>query len=162
MRRPLTDIGPAFVEMAHGIGMCVAATAGADGRPRTRVVQPVWTWDGAGLTGWMSTSTEQPKYRHLRERPELSLTYWHPQQDTCSADCHVTLVTDDAGRAAAWDRFKATPAPAGFDPAINPEWPSRTAPTFGVLRLEPTWLRVMPGTLMLTGEGEVWTWRRGG
>jgi hypothetical protein len=27
-------------------------------------------------------------------------------------------------------------------------------------RLDPTWLRVMPGTLMLTGEGEVWTWRR--
>jgi hypothetical protein len=110
----------------------------------------------------MSTSTEQPKYRHLRERPELSLTYWQPTQDTCAADCDVTLVTDDAERAAAWDRFKGTPAPAGFDPAINPEWPSPAVPTFGVLRLDPTWLRVMPGSLMLAGEGEVWTWRRAG
>jgi hypothetical protein len=28
-----------------------------------------------------------------------------------------------------------------------------------VLRLRPTWLRVMPGTLMTDGVGEVWTWR---
>ena len=29
-----------------------------------------------------------------------------------------------------------------------------------MLRLEPTWLRVMPGTVMLQGQGEILTWRR--
>jgi general stress protein 26 len=160
MRRPLHEIAPRFVEMAHGIGMCVAATTGADGRPHTRVVQPVWSWDGETLTGWAASSTESPKYAHLRGTPALSLTYWSPAQDTCTADCDVALITDDAERAAAWERFATAPPPAGFDPAIDPDWESPASPTFGVLRLAPTWLRVMPGSLLLTGVGAVWMWRR--
>jgi hypothetical protein len=35
------------------------------------------------------------------------------------------------------------------------------APDFGILRLSPHRLRVMPGTLMLAGQGELLTWRRG-
>jgi general stress protein 26 len=160
MRRPLEDIAPWFVDMAHGIGMCVAATAGKDGRPHTRVMQPVWTWDGSTLTGWASTATDSPKLEHLRDVPVLSLTYWNPGQDTCTADCRVEVVDDDATRAAAWERFTSTPPPAGFDPAIHPDWESPASPTFGVLRLTPEWLRVMPGSLMLQGTGELWTWRR--
>ena len=160
MRKPLEEIAPRFVEMAHGIGMSVAATVDERGRPHTRVMQPVWTWDGVRLTGWVSTSTKAPKVDEVRHTPALSLTYWHPGQDTCTADCDVEIVADDAERAAAWERFLTTPPPAGFDPTIHPEWDTPTSPTFGVLRLTPTWLRVVPGTLMLRGEGEVWTWRR--
>lgn len=91
----------------------------------------------------------------------MSLTYWERSQDTCTADCDVELVTDDGVRAAAWSLFAGTPPPARFDPAIHPDWDSPTSPTFGVLRLTPTWLRVMPGTLVTAGEGELITWRRG-
>jgi general stress protein 26 len=162
MRRPLEEIAPRFVDLAHSIVMSVVATAGPDGRPRTRVMQPLWTWDGTSLTGWLSTSTTDPKVDDLRHTPALSITYWNPAQDTCTADCDVELITDDAERAAAWDRFRDAPPPAGFDPAIHPDWDSAASPTFGVLRLTPTWLRVMPGSLLLRGEGEVWTWRRPG
>jgi hypothetical protein len=41
-----------------------------------------------------------------------------------------------------------------------PQWTSSEAPAFGILRLEPDALRVMPGTLMLTGQGQLLTWRR--
>ena len=160
MRRPLTEIGPRFVEMAHGIGIAVAATTNRKGQPRTRVMQPVWDWDGGAVTGWASTSTEAPKLAHLRRIPSLSLTYWNAEQDTCTADCDVDIIADDDERAAAWRRFLATPPPAGLDPAIHPEWESPASPTFGVVRLCPHWLRVMPGTLMTQGTGEVWTWRR--
>jgi general stress protein 26 len=160
MRKQLDEIAAPFVEMAHSIGIAVAATVDRDGHPHTRVMQPVWSWDGGSLTGWVSTPTDTPKVDHLRHTPVLSLTYWNPQQDTCSADCEVELVTDATQRAAAWERFLTTPPPAGFDPAIYPDWESPASPTFGVLRLTPTWLRVMPGTLMLHGDGEVWTWRR--
>jgi hypothetical protein len=64
--------------------------------------------------------------------PALSLTYWAPTQDTCTADCR-----------AVWE--------------TSPE-----APAFGILRLEPERLRVMPGTVMLKREGELLTWRRSG
>lgn len=159
MRRPLHDIAPAFVTMAHAIGVGVAATVGDTRAPSTRMVQPVWTWDGSQLTGWLSTDTRSPKYDDLQANPTLSLTYWNPDQDTCTANSAVDLVTADAERAAAWERFLAAPAPAGFDPAIHPDWDDATAPTFGVVRLRPMWLRVMPGSLMTRGEGEVWTWR---
>jgi general stress protein 26 len=160
MRKGLHEIAPRFVEMAHGTGVAVAATVDRHGHPHTRPMQPVWAWDGATLTGWVSTPTDTPKVDHLRRTPVLSLTYWNPQQDTCSADCDIEMVTDPGELAAAWDRFASTPPPAGFDPAIHPDWDSPASPTFGVLRLTPTWLRVVPGTLMLQGEGEVWTWRR--
>jgi hypothetical protein len=160
MRKPLPEIGPRFVDMAHGIGMAIAATSDIRGEPRTRVMQPVWEWDGTALTGWVSTATDSPKFADLLRTPRLSLTYWNPDQDTCTADCDVEPVTADDERAAAWQRFVTAPPPAGFDPAIHPDWESPASPTFGVLLLRPSWLRVVPGTLMTKGEGEVWTWRR--
>ena len=38
-------------------------------------------------------------------------------------------------------------------------WTDPAAPAFGILRLMPTRLRVMPGAFMLKGEGEILTWR---
>ena len=159
MRTELHDIAPRFVEMAHGIGMAVTATVDLNGRPRTRVMQPVWEWDGDRLTGWVSTSLTDPKVDDLRHTPSLSITYWSPQQDTCTADCDVRFVDEPAEKGRAWERFKAAPEPAGFDPSIHPDWDSAESPTFGVLELTPRRLRVMPGTVMLSGTGEVLTWR---
>jgi len=159
MRTELTEIAPRFITMAHGIGMAVAATVDRRGQPHTRVMQPVWEWDGQRITGWVSTVTTNPKIDDLRSTPSLSFTYWHPDQNTCSADCAVRFVDDPAEKAMAWDRFKGAPAAAGYDPAIHPDWESAESPTFGVLELAPHWLRVMPGTLMLSGTGDLLTWR---
>ena len=159
MRTDLDTIAPAFVAMAHRIGYATVATLGLDGTPRTRVMQPVWEWDGEALTGWASTTTDAPKVAEALAQPAVSLTYWHPDQDTCTADAIATQVTDRAELATAWDRFLRTPAPAGFDPAIHPDWESAASPTFGVLRLAPIRLRIVPGSLTLTGEGDVLTWR---
>ena len=160
MNVDLTQTGPRFIEMAHHIGFAIAATVDEQRGPRTRVMQPVWRWDGTSVTGWVSTTTDAPKVADIERTPRLSLTYWDPSQDTCTAECDVVIERDLAERAAAWQRFLDTPAPAGFDPAIHPDWEDHRSPTFGVWRLEPTWLRVMPGTLMTEGRGEVWTWRR--
>jgi hypothetical protein len=159
MNHERNDIVPRFVEMAHRIGMGVAATVDGRGRPRTRVVQPVWVWDGQDLIGWVSSDSTSPKYAHLQAHPMLSITYWNPEQDTCTADCLVELIDDDDEKVRAWERFRTTPPPAGFDPAIHPDWSSAASPTFGVIRLRPTLLRVVPGTLMTEGTGEVRTWR---
>ncbi|MCB8968188.1 MAG: pyridoxamine 5'-phosphate oxidase family protein, partial [Ardenticatenaceae bacterium] len=45
----LTEIAPAFVEMAHRIVWCNAATVDSKGRPRSRVLHPIWQWDGTRL-----------------------------------------------------------------------------------------------------------------
>jgi hypothetical protein len=92
----------------------------------------------------------------------MSLTYWSPEHDTCTADADVEWETSDDERAAGWARFAEGPEPVGYDPSIIPVWDSPAAPAFGVLRLSPSWLRVMPGTVMTRGTGELLTWRRSG
>jgi hypothetical protein len=155
----LASVAPAFVEMAHRIVWCTTATASPTGEVKTRVLHPYWEWDGTGLTGWILTSPISPKARHLDANPRVSLTYWAANHDTCSADCDTAWELSPEERQAGWDRFASAPAPVGYDPKIIPVWPEPQAPAFGVLRIEPRWLRVMAGTVMLAGQGEVLTWR---
>ena len=65
----LATVAPAFVEMAHRIVWCTGATTGLDGRPRSRVLHPLWEWDGARLTGWIATSPLSPKAPELAAVP---------------------------------------------------------------------------------------------
>ena len=155
----LDDIAPTFIEMAHRIVWCTAATVDRSGRPRTRILHPIWEFADGRLRGWILTSPNSTKAAHLADTPALSLSYWIPSQDTCSADCDTAWELSPAERAAGWDRFAEGPAPVAYDPSVIPQWPSPDAPEFGVLRLEPHRLRVMPGTVMTTGTGAVLTWR---
>src|SRR3546814_7856909 len=100
-----------------------------------------------------------PKADDLAANPRVSLTYWTPNHDTCTADCDTAWETSDEDRAAGWDRFLNGPEPVGYDPSIIAGWTDPTAEAFGILRLEPHRLRLMPGALMLKGEGELLTWR---
>ncbi len=155
----LSDVAPAFVEMAHRIVWCTAATVDAHGRPRSRVLHPIWEWDGARLVGWVGTSPTPAKRSHLAAHPYMSVNYWEPSHDTCVAECRAELVFDDATRIRVWELFRAGPPPVGYDPAIVPGWGSPTSDTFAVLRLEPWLLRVFPGTVLFGQGGEVLTWQ---
>ena len=67
--------------------------------------------------------------------------------------------TDDETRAAVWHKFASGPEPVGYDPSIIPMWKDGpTSEQFAVLRLAPYRLRVMPGTAMTEGKGEVLLW----
>ena len=72
----LASVAPAFVAMAHRIVWCTVATTSADGTPRTRILHPIWEWDGSALTGWIATSPLSPKATDLATQPVVSLTYW--------------------------------------------------------------------------------------
>ncbi|NLF65520.1 MAG: pyridoxamine 5'-phosphate oxidase family protein [Chloroflexi bacterium] len=156
----LTRVAPAFVEMAHRIVWCTAATVDRHGRPRSRILHPIWRWDGRTLVGWIATSPTPVKRAHLRASPYMSLNYWAPNHDTCTAECKVTWAFDDETRKMVWDLFLNGPEPVGYDPAIVPAWTSPTADAFAALRLEPWRLRVFPGSLMSGQRGaEVLNWR---
>ncbi|MBI5087972.1 MAG: pyridoxamine 5'-phosphate oxidase family protein [Actinobacteria bacterium] len=159
----LSEVAPAFVTMAHRIVWCTAATVDRSGAPRTRVLHPVWEWDGGALRGWIATSPLSLKARHLAAPGgnRLSLTYWAPDHDTCTADCDVEWESTPEQRAAGWQRFADAPAPVGYDPSIIPGWDSPDSPAFGIIRLQPHRLRVMPGSLMMQGTGQLLTWSDG-
>jgi hypothetical protein len=156
----LATIAPAFVEMAHRIVWCTVATTAPGGRPRTRVLHPIWEWDGTDLSGWIATSPRSPKAADLAAQPAVSLTYWAPSHDTCTADCDTAWETTAEERQAGWDRFAHGPAPVGYDPSIIPQWTDPQVAEFGILRLAPTRLRVQPAAVMLQGRGDLLlTWR---
>jgi Pyridoxamine 5'-phosphate oxidase len=154
----LAVTAPAFVEIAHRIVWCTVATVDRSGAPRTRILHPIWEWDGERLTGWIATSPESAKAGHLHHEQRVSLTYWDPTHDVATADCDTAWELDHASRVRGWNRFADGPAPVGYDPSIIPFWTDPDVSSFGILRLEPRRLRVMPGTLMLKGEGTLHTW----
>jgi len=157
--QPLEQVAPAFRDMAHRIVWASVATVDRDGRPRSRILHPFWAWDGTDLIGWIATVPTPVKRAHLEAHPEVSVSYWTPSHDTCSAECAVQWHVDDDTRRSVWDTFAAAPAPVGYDPSIIPMWSDGpTSDQFAVLRLAPHRLRVMPGTVMTAGEGRALTW----
>jgi hypothetical protein len=154
----LETVSLAFIEMAHRIVWCTAASVDRAGRPRSRVLHPLWEWRDDQLVGWIGTGPTATKRSHLEASPYLSLNYWHPNQDTCVAECRATWCMDIETRTQIWDAYKAAPEPLGYDPAIIPTWDSPESDSFVVLRLEPWRLRVFPGTVLLAQTGEVLVW----
>ena len=95
-----------------------------------------------------------------RVAARVSITYWRPNHDTCTASCTTRWELSDEERQAGWTRFVDAPAPVGYDPSIVPGWTSPLAPGFGILRLEPVALRVMDGSAMVGGAGRRLSWKR--
>lgn len=157
----LLRTGPAFIAMAHQIVWCSVATVDRAGRPRSRVLHPLWTWDGETLEGWVGTVPTPIKRAHLEHSPYVSCSYWAPSHDTCVAECRAEWVSDDQTRTRVWDAFKGAPEPLGYDPAAIgvSGWDSPTSPAFAVLRLQPWRLHVFPGSMMRGAGGEVLTWQ---
>jgi hypothetical protein len=154
----LAETAPAFVSIAHRIVWATVATVDPSGAPRTRILHPIWEWDGERLTGWIATGPNTPKARDLASESRVSLTYWDPSQDVATADCDTVWESDDKSKRAGWHRFAEGPAPVGYDPSIVPGWDGPDSEAFGILRLEPFRLRVFPGTLLTQGTGALLTW----
>ncbi len=155
----LKDVAPGFVEMAHRIVWCSAATVDAQGRPWSRVLHPIWVWDGKDLVGWIATGPTPLKRAHLEAHPYVSLNYWEPSQDTCVAECRASWGFDEETRTMVWNLLRDGPEPVGYDPAIIPGWDSPASEGFAALRLDPWRIRVFPGSVMMGQGGEVLTWR---
>ncbi|MDJ0785529.1 MAG: pyridoxamine 5'-phosphate oxidase family protein [Myxococcota bacterium] len=149
----------AFVEMAHRIVWCSAATVDAKGRPRSRVLHPIWRFSGERLEGFIGTGPTKVKRAHLEASPFVSLNYWDPSQDTCVAECAASWAFDDETCTEIWNAYKEAPPPVGYDPAMIPVWEQPTDESFAVLRLEPWRLRVFPGSVLMGQGGDVLTWQ---
>jgi hypothetical protein len=157
--KSLSDVAPEFIEVAHRIVWCSAATTDADHRPRSRVLHPFWIWDGTELVGWIATGPTPVKRSNLEFSPYLSCNYWDSQHDVATAECRGTWFFDDETRQMVWDLFANGPEPVGYDPAMIPGWEGGAlSPAFAALRLDPWRLRVFPGAVLFGQPGEVLDW----
>ena len=132
-----------FVQVAHRVVWCTVATVDRRGRPRSRVLHPIWETAADGtLTGWITTRPTPLKVAHLLHAPFVSCSYWSPDHDTAVAECHARWETDLAETERVWGLFRSAPAPLGHDPATI--WPDGPASAdAGLLRLDPWRLRVL-------------------
>jgi general stress protein 26 len=130
------EIEAEFVERAHALVWCAAATVGADGRPRTRLLHPVWE----GGTGWITTRRHSPKEADLARTPYVSLAYVTDVTCPIYADCEAVWEDDPATKRRVWNLIASLAPPLGFDPA--PIYGSADDPNFGLLKLTPTSVRL--------------------
>ncbi|TCP49332.1 general stress protein 26 [Tamaricihabitans halophyticus] len=160
---PLATVAEAFTEMANRMVYATLATVDGNGRPRSRMVHSLWQWNGEQLTGWVGSMVTPMKRAHLARNPYVSCNFWDGAEvyDTCVAECRAELLLDEESKRAGWELFKNTPEPLGYDPgAVHPDWQDGpSSPAWGVLRLEPWFLRVFPGEFARTGNGRILQWR---
>lgn len=155
----LNDIAPKFLAMAHQIVWCTVATVDPKGRPRSRVLHPIWEWDGNRLTGWIATGKTPIKLADIAQSAHVSCNYWTPSQDTCVAECAAEWVEDAAQKHHVWNSYVNGPEPVGYDPSIIPGWDDADSPGFNALKLTPHRLRVMPGESLMNGTYAADSWQ---
>jgi general stress protein 26 len=126
---------------------CTVTTVDRKGRPRSRILHPLWE----GSTAWIMTSPTSLKAKHIARTPYVSLSYWDQQHQQIYADCKASWVSDPAEKERVWKLFESTPEPYGYNPAMF--WPNGPAsPEFGVLKCEPWRLELYQITDMMQGK----------
>jgi len=147
-----SDIADDFSARITRIVWCTVATVDRAGRPRTRILHPIWE----GATGWIATGRHSLKEKHLAANPYVSLTYWDPQQEQVYVEAKAQWADDTAERRRIWELYKSTPPPLGYDPGmIWPGGPDRE--DFGVLKLTPSRIEVWGLTDLMAGkQPRVW------
>lgn len=132
MRVPhFSDIETEFLNRVQTMVWANAATVDTCGRPRSRILHPIWE----GSTGWIATGRETLKARHLEKNPYLSLAYIAAVMNPVYVDCRAGWEDDPDERRRVWAFMKSQPEPYGFDPAHDFATPDN--PAFGLLKLTP-------------------------
>ena len=127
-----------FIERVHTMVWCSAATVDRQGRPRSRILHPIWevplSKEG-GPTGWVGTWRSSHKAQHLARNPYISLAYITSIHEPVYVDCCTEWVDDPVEKERIWELFKNAPPPLGYDPAMT--FGSVAHEDFGLLKLIP-------------------------
>jgi len=145
------EIEVEFAKRVREIVWCNVATVDRRGRPRSRILHPIWE----GSTGWILTARHSLKEKHLAANPYVSLCYANAGLEQVYADCHTEWEDRPEAKSRLWDLFATTPQPVGYDPIAF--WPGgKQDPTFGILKLVPWRIEVTSLADLMRGGGKIW------
>jgi general stress protein 26 len=145
------DMQDEFLKRAQRIVWCTVATVDTNGRPRSRILHPLWE----GATGWIATGRHTLKEKHLQQTPYVSLSYWDQQHEQIYAECKAEWEDTPAGKRRVWELFKNTPPPLGYDLGLF--WKGADDPTYGVLKLTPWRIELSSRHDLMAGKpAKVW------
>jgi general stress protein 26 len=147
MTRVVTDFAEVRPEFEAYVGDVVYATmttVDAKGRPRARVLIPVWEGLAGTPSGWLATYRTPVKEAHLAHNPHTTFSYWSPRQNQVAVDAVGRWTDDPEERRHVWDVYRAgSPRGAGYD--LGRFWSGPDDPTLRVLRIEPWRIQVVRG-----------------
>ena len=154
---PDADVWSTFCDTAGRIVWATVSTVGAGGVPRSRVLHPLWSDTGQTCQGWVLTRATPLKLDHVARHPYVSVSYWHPDHSTATAECRAAWGSAlDVDRA--WQRALDLPAPYGYDPsAIWPQGPGGGGSAdCAVLVLTPWLIRAASADQLRCGQPATW------
>jgi hypothetical protein len=138
------------IAVAHAVVWATVTTVDPVGRPRNRILHPLWVPTADGLDGWILTRRTSVKVRHLEANPHVSCSYLATSHDVAFFDC-VAAWADRPTTYRAWMAFIASPAPVGYDPSgIFPAGPD--ASDVAALHLRPYRVQVGRATALARGQ----------
>ena len=146
------ELAEDFHRITSRVVWCTVTTVDRKGRPRARILHPVWD----GQTGWIATGRNTLKAKHIANNPYVSCSYWDQEHEQVYAECKASWDDRPETKQWLWELLKNTPPPVGYDPAMF--WPGGPLDdSFGALKLEPWRVQVWNLQEMATGKAaRVW------
>ena len=138
------EIQEEFMKRVSQAVYCNMATVDRQGRPRSRMLHPVWE----GPIGWC-ISWKTLKSKHLEHNPFVSLAYITDRDKPVYVDCLAEWADEQSEKLRIWELHRSLPPPLGFDPE---QGYGTLLATSGLLKFTP-W-RVELGNL--GGEPVIW------
>ncbi len=124
-------IAGAFAQRIRHAVWCNAATVDRQGRPRSRLIHPIWD----GVVGYATSAVRTAKLSQIVAVPWMSLAYIAEPFRPTYIECTAVVQNDPETRHRVWDLFAHTPEPLGGD--LRSAWGAVDNPDYVVIRLEP-------------------------
>lgn len=157
---PFAELEADFLRITGETVFCTATTVDGRGRPRGRMLHPVFTVEDGLPIGWAITAPTPLKAAHLAANPHMSCSFWNPSQDTVLIDCVTEWIASDAECQHVFELFRDTPTPLGWGREGMAGYGSERwrSELFAALRLSPWRVQVMRGEEYPAGNlaGRVW------
>jgi general stress protein 26 len=141
------DLKDTFFARVNAMVWCNVGTVDSQGRPRSRIMHPVWE----GPVGWVTSRRETVKARHIERCPYVSLAYIADVAKPVYVDCRAEWIEDLATKQRIWELCPTFPPPMGFD--LAPIFGTVENPNYGLLKLTP-WRIELPD--LATRSTTVW------
>ena len=156
--RRFEDIEAEFMKRVARIVWCTVATVDRVGRPRTRILHPIWESAGGRPVGYIATGRTSHKAKHIAKNPNVSMSYWDQLHEQIYVDAVADWLDAPEERQRIWNMFKTAAPPLGYDPAMIWQDPAgAAAEDFGILKLTPWRIELYGLSSLATGaESQVW------
>ena len=157
---PPASVAEAFIAIAHRVVWCSLATVDRRGRPRSRLVHPIWEHDARRPRRLAHLAARRRcAARTSPPRRSCRCSYWDPAHDVAVAECAAAWVEDPVTKRHAWEVFRRRRAARRLRPRDDLAATARATPTPAVIRLDPWRLKAADAATLAAG-GDRALWRR--